>query len=132
MEPNNKKIIVLAAIAFVVVAGVITMVLVGKKPISQKPLITNNEQNIQTEANNAIIDKVRTTDADLDGLSDVEEKQYKTDPKNPDTDGDSIMDSYEIKITKTDPLKKDTDGDGQSDGYEVSHLLDPLKKNKLK
>lgn len=132
MEPNNKKIIVLAVIALVVVVGVLSMVLFGKNLFSKKPIVVNTGKNIQAEANNAIIDKVRATDADLDGLTDAEEKQYKTDPKNPDTDGDSIMDSYEIKITKTDPLKKDTDGDGLSDGYEVSRLMDPLKKKKLK
>ncbi|MDO8509854.1 MAG: hypothetical protein Q7S24_01800 [bacterium] len=132
MEPNNKKIIILAAIALFVVGGVLFLVFSNKKPSTKKPSSISVVQNVQLEANNAIIDKVRETDADLDGLTDTKEKQSGTDPKNPDTDGDGIMDSYEINITKTGPLKKDTDGDGLSDGYEVARLMDPLKKNKLK
>ena len=56
---------------------------------------------------------------------------YKTDPTNPDTDGDSILlldkngqplivltDYDEVK-GNTDPLLYDTDGDGISDGLEI-------------
>lgn len=43
-------------------------------------------------------------DTDSDGLTDVEERLYGTDPRNPDTDGDSFL-----------------------DGNEVFHLYDPLE-----
>lgn len=37
------------------------------------------------------------TDTDNDGLSNDEEKKYRTDPKNPDTDGDSYLDGQEVE-----------------------------------
>jgi len=36
-------------------------------------------------------------DSDNDGLSDEDEFRYKTDPKNPDTDGDGFLDGDEVK-----------------------------------
>jgi hypothetical protein len=36
-------------------------------------------------------------DTDNDGLSNSEEKKYGTDPKNPDTDGDSYLDGQEVE-----------------------------------
>ena len=36
------------------------------------------------------------TDCDGDGLFDNEEKGYGTDPRNPDTDGDGLIDWYEV------------------------------------
>ena len=41
----------------------------------------------------ALIDK----DSDSDGLKDWEETLWKTDPKNPDSDGDSYLDGLEVK-----------------------------------
>lgn len=38
-----------------------------------------------------------TIDSDNDGLTDNEETQYGTDPKNPDTDGDGYKDGDEVK-----------------------------------
>ena len=51
---------------------------------------------------------------------------FGTDPNNPDTDGDGIMDGYETMTgvwasefnTGTNPVVADTDGDGLVDGYE--------------
>ncbi len=37
-------------------------------------------------------------DSDLDGLSDTDEILYGTDPANPDTDGDSIVDGWEVQM----------------------------------
>lgn len=78
-------------------------------------------------------------DSDNDGLSDAEEAQYGTDPKNPDTDGDGIADGDEVKIAYQptgeplshgiDPLVADTDGDGFGDGAELKAGFDPTQKN---
>ncbi|RPH94578.1 OmpA family protein [candidate division KSB1 bacterium] len=67
-------------------------------------------------------------DSDGDSLSNKQEKQLGTDPKNPDTDGDGLTDGEEYLQYNTDPLKSDTDGDGLSDGDEVlKYKTDPLK-----
>lgn len=54
-------------------------------------------------------------DNDNDGLLNYQEVYFKTDPNNPDTDGDGLTDFDEIVITKTDPLKEDTDDNGVLD-----------------
>lgn len=75
------------------------------------------------------LDKIYQTDKDFDGLTDEEEKKLGTDPLNPDTDGDGLLDGSEVKKFKTNPLNPDTDGDGMKDGEEVLRGRDPLKKD---
>jgi gliding motility-associated-like protein len=48
-------------------------------------------------------DEWNATDCDEDGLSNKEEKELGTDPKNPDTDGDGVLDGTEV-LDGTDPL----------------------------
>ena len=73
-------------------------------------------------------------DTDDDGLSDFEEILLGTDPLVPnkydeelDTDNDGLSDYEEATLYHTDPTVKDTDGDGLSD-YEEATLYhtDPL------
>lgn len=59
-------------------------------------------------------------DTDGDGLSNLQEFQRGTDPRNPDTDGDGLSDGVE---TNTSPLLADTDGDGLSDRAELQAAL---------
>ncbi|MFO8018988.1 MAG: Ig-like domain-containing protein, partial [Promethearchaeia archaeon] len=59
------------------------------------------------------------SDLDNDGLTFSDEYKYGTDPFNPDTDGDKLLDGEEIHEFGTNPLKKDTDGDGYSDYAEI-------------
>lgn len=67
-------------------------------------------------------------DSDGDGLTNKEERQLGTDPRNPDTDGDGLTDGAEVRTHATDPLNHDTDGDGLTDGNEVhGSKTDPLK-----
>lgn len=65
-------------------------------------------------------------DSDGDGLSDEEEAKLGTDPNNPDTDGDGLLDGEEVNKYETDPLDKDTDKGGIMDGVEVKNGADPL------
>lgn len=65
-------------------------------------------------------------DPDHDGLTNLEEFQNGTDPNNPDTDGDGILDGDEVHKYHTNPLKADTDGDGLTDAEEIRLGTDPL------
>ncbi len=50
-----------------------------------------------------------------------------------DSDGDQILDGYEVWDIGTDPFNSDSDGDGFSDGYEINVLYsDPNVKTKDK
>ena len=101
-------------------------------------------------------------DSDKDGISDEDEINiYRTDPNNPDTDGDGYNDwlelnngfspqnSEQVKLEDndndddglsdrmelnfhTDLSNPDTDGDGYKDGEEVNAGYDPLKPEGIK
>jgi len=59
-------------------------------------------------------------DDDNDGLFNIIEKIYGTDPEKPDTDADGLTDYEEVYITGTDPLKYDTDDNGINDADDDS------------
>lgn len=68
---------------------------------------------------------VASADTDNDGLTNLQEFQLGTDPRNPDTDGDGVSDGEEVK-RGTNPLSADTDGDGLTDAEEIRLGTDPL------
>jgi hypothetical protein len=61
-------------------------------------------------------------DIDGDGLSDVDEAAYGSDPLNRDYDADGLLDGEEVYVYGTDPLNNDSDGDGLLDGEEVNQF----------
>ena len=64
----------------------------------------------------------QSIDTDQDGLTDLLEAIELTDPENPDSDGDRLLDGEEYHATydyKTNPLNVDTDGDTVSDYDEI-------------
>ena len=70
-------------------------------------------------------------DSDDDGLLDGDEAtKYFTDPNTPDAntdhDGDGLTTVEEVDIYLTDPTMPDSDGDGYDDGEEVNRGSDPL------
>ena len=65
-------------------------------------------------------------DRDHDGLSNCDERfVLGTDPKNFDSDGDSVSDATEVE-SGTDPLDADSDQDGVDDGSEQAIGTDPV------
>ena len=58
-------------------------------------------------------------DDDNDGILDVDEAQYGTNPLSADTDQDGIIDGVEVYEYGSDPTVVDTDGDGLTDGEEI-------------
>lgn len=67
------------------------------------------------------------TDFDHDGLTDWDEMHiYHTDPHNPDSDNDGLLDGLEIEYG-SEPNSADTSGDGILDGKAVALDLDPTK-----
>lgn len=83
--------------------------------------------------NSLVVSAPPPVDTDGDGLTDdvetntgvfVDGNDTGTDPNNPDTDGDNILDGAELAFG-TDPTDSDTDDDGVSDGDEVSGGSNP-------
>lgn len=66
-------------------------------------------------------------DADFDGLNEWEEKIHKTDPNNPDTDGDGYLDGEEV-ASGHDPTKKAPD-DKILDGSENTNAAKRKRPN---
>ena len=78
------------------------------------------------------------SDRDRDGMSDVAEARMGTDPNNPDTDGDGLLDGeednngngiWDVDEHESNPLDPDTDGDGLNDGLEVRYGTDPTNED---
>lgn len=59
-------------------------------------------------------------DTDGDGIEDAEERHAGLNPRNSDTDGDTLTDDDEWNVVYSDPTHQDTDGDGLPDGLEVN------------
>lgn len=73
-----------------------------------------------------------SADPDNDGLSNLDEYNYDTDPQNDDTDTDGISDGNEIYIYYTSPRLKDSDRDGVADFAELVACNDPIKMSTAK
>ncbi len=71
------------------------------------------------------LDATGTDDPDNDLCNNGCEETRGTNPLNPDTDGDGLLDGEEIYIHDTHPINPDTDGDGLDDGDELEAGTDP-------
>ena len=68
-------------------------------------------------------------DSDADGLTDVFERLAQTDSGRADTDGDGLLDGYEVSTSRSDPLLIDSDLDGFTDAAELRFGGNPLGAN---
>ena len=109
-----------------------------------------------TGTNIPFLVKFTIIDGDADGINDLVESLYGTDPSNPDTDGDLILDGWEIdnsldplnasdaaldfdsdnltnldeSLFDTDPNNSDSDDDELPDGMEVhTYGTDPANQD---
>jgi len=64
-------------------------------------------------------------DSDGDGLDNADEYAAGTIPVEPDSDGDGADDFLEYEVARTDPTVADTDGDLLLDGWEILYGFDP-------
>lgn len=104
----------------------------SQKNLENSP-ITDSTQNLN-DNNNATSSAPameQSKDSDQDGLTDDEETVLGTNPNDADSDHDGLFDREEVKVYKTDPLNPDTDGDTYSDGAEVKSGYNPNGAGKL-
>ena len=62
-------------------------------------------------------------DTDGDGLTDIDDAFYGSDPNLRDTDGDGIEDGDEVYLWETDPNDRDSDDDGIEDWVEAFETI---------
>jgi cytochrome c peroxidase len=64
-------------------------------------------------------------DNDGDGLINLDEFNYSSDPNDVDTDNDWIKDNFEVYALGTDPTRNDTDNDTMNDFWEAINWVGP-------
>jgi flagellar basal body-associated protein FliL len=64
-------------------------------------------------------------DPDKDGLNNIDEFIYGTNPSLPDSDNDGVSDKDELFVYYSDPKNPDTNDNTFSDGVEISNCYDP-------
>ncbi len=83
---------------------------------------TSDGTKAQVQPSDSIA-SIKNKDSDKDGLSDLEERLYHTNPNNPDTDGDGYKDGEEVK-NGYDPASKLSGGtQASSSGKQSSGSL---------
>lgn len=125
-------IIVIVVMALVYVAGKIYFMQsnVPTAPVENlSPIVQPDEEEILFDEQPMI--EQSSIDSDSDGLTDLLETQYSTNPLKADTDSDDLSDYDEAIVYKTNPLNPDTDGDSFLDGDEVRHGYNPKGPGKL-
>ncbi len=119
MKKIEKKQIVSVFFAFLVMGGGFLLL--------RDSFGTNefNREAITLNTNSLLADEAQR-DGDSDGLKDWEEGLWKTDPKNPDSDGDGTFDGEEVRNTRN-PLKAGPDDEYKT--LEESPLGDVIAQN---
>ena len=71
-------------------------------------------------------------DPDNDGLTNLEEYMYGTDPMNEDTSDEGIADGDEVYVYLTNPREKNSTDDTKTDSEKILACLDPIINNENK
>ncbi|MEK9132824.1 MAG: hypothetical protein AAB606_03910 [Patescibacteria group bacterium] len=127
-------VVIISALASIAAVLYLKLKPPGKSIVGQvKPQYSQTELDLQQKSKELVgkIKEMAVNDADLDGLSNEEEKKFGTNSDMADTDKDGLLDKIELELYKTNPLKADTDGDGFEDGYEVRRGFNPNGPGKL-
>ncbi len=90
------------------------------------PVVAKSWNNIMCVCDSVYGFFLYIIDSDGDGISDIDEAEYGTNPTLSDSDADLLSDYTEIFETQTDPLNPDSDSDTCTDGWEVQWGFDPL------
>ena len=109
------------------IIGLSTLLLVGLAACGKKPANTNvadANTNVNQNVNGNVNAEVPDVNANLNTNAAVNENANVN--ANPDLDSDGLTNDQE-RVYKTDPLNADTDADGYNDGLEVATGYDPTK-----
>ena len=130
----------LAALVGVLLAGLVMLFAAAGEIDGHHLNLPTTQQLIEdakiamVEIDNLVHADPAVKDTDSDGLNDAEEVALGTSIVHADTDSDGLTDFEEVTITKTDPLNPDSDGDGTLDGdhpqerekvakYHLEHMI---------
>jgi hypothetical protein len=103
---------VLIVVLVLFVAAAVGYVMLGKaktqevqEPVVEevKTPVVKDEPDVEVPVVEEPAEPELSKDSDSDGLTDIEEKMYGTDYRNPDTDGDTFLDGNEV-FHRYDPL----------------------------
>lgn len=99
-ELTKRKIILILSVFIILITSILFFIKRDNSFLYKSK--NNNDKYIVKQL---LIQKISEDDNDNDGLKNWEEVLWKTDPNNPDTDGDGTSDNDEVKQNR-DPLKK--------------------------
>src|SRR2546423_718695 len=101
----SKKVIYTFVACLIALGGIGFSI--NYKPSPKK--IISNSNNLIAANTVGIEQNLLDKDSDNDGLKDWEETLWKTDPHNPDTDGDGTPDGQEVKEGRNPSVKGPND-----------------------
>ncbi|GEM_PF-2864145 len=102
---TGRRKLFLGVILILAALGGAAFLLFQRDFFARETVIQNKTANEQARVIASLAVKEALKDTDSDGLKDWEEAIYKTNPENPDSDGDGTSDSDEVNQNR-DPLKK--------------------------
>jgi hypothetical protein len=130
--PLKPIVLVLAIVVIIAGAFFLSMKILNSRtpetptsPNAEDQTTSKEVKQEFTSDDTGAAEKVSDLDSDKDGLTDLEEAELGTSPTSEDTDADGLFDREEVQVYKTDPLNPDTDGDTFTDGGEVESGYNP-------